>query len=293
MSFENNFLHTLISETVSENDKSILDFLPPAIPYSTQAVEHLMYLKACGTILLPANTRYTQKNFHSYLLIFSISGSATLQFSGDPLNIPANSICFIDCRLEYTLHCSTPWEFHALFFDGYPVSYYYDSFLNDLPSPIVCLPESTLFPPLFSRIIAQNYNHIELHNAKLLTDILTNLLLICKDVNERPNLPPYLIQLKETFDTNYAEHFSLDQLSNHFHINKYQICRDFKKYLSTTPLQYVNGVRLAHAKELLQTTNLQINEISWRVGFENVNSFIQLFKKQVGTTPAAYRKKEY
>lgn len=104
-------------------------------------------------------------------------------------------------------------------------------------------------------------------------------------------MPSWLIQLKETLDTDYAQHFSLDELSQHFHINKYQICRDFKKYLKTTPLQYINSIRLEHAKELLQNTSLQINEISWQVGFENVNYFIQLFKRENGTTPALYRKK--
>ncbi|MDE5864523.1 MAG: AraC family transcriptional regulator, partial [Lachnospiraceae bacterium] len=193
---------------------------------------------------------------------------------------------------EYTLHCSTPWSFHALFFDGYPVPYYYELFTESFSS-VIKLPEASLIPSLFTRITAQGYHCVELQNAKLLTDILTDLLLIRSDIIDRPKLPIYLAQLKESFDTNYAEHFSLDQLSDRFHINKYQICRDFKKYFNTTPLQYINDVRLTHAKELLHTTNLQINEISYRVGFENVNSFIQLFKKQIGTTPAAYRKNEY
>lgn len=292
MSFENNFVHTLISESVSESGKTILDFLPPVCPYSIQLSEHLMYLKACGIVELPANSRYTQKNFHSYLLTYSLSGNATLQLDSEIINIPPDSICFIDCRQEYTLHCSTPWSFHALFFDGYPVPYYYDLFTQSF-SPVVRLPKASIMPSLFMRITAQSYHCVELQNAKLLTDILTHLLLIRNDIIDRPNLPVYLIQLKESFDTNYAEHFSLDQLSDKFHINKYQICRDFKKYFHTTPLQYINDVRLTHAKELLHTTNLQINEISYRVGFENVNSFIQLFKKQIGTTPAAYRKNGY
>lgn len=128
-------------------------------------------------------------------------------------------------------------------------------------------------------------------NAKLLTEILTHLLCVCQDTCNDTGMPSWLLQLKETLDTDYAEHFSLDELSGRFHINKYQICRDFKKYLKTTPLQYINGVRLEHAKELLQNTSLQVNEISWRVGFENVNYFIQLFKRENGTTPALYRKR--
>ncbi len=290
MSFENTFLHTLSSQSVSVKGKTLADFLPPSISYSMQAAEHLIYLKAAGTTSFPANAHYTQQNFHSYLLIYSLSGSAILQYQDASYPIPAGSLLFIDCRREYTLHCSTPWKFQTLFFDGYPVPYYYDIY-TQIALPVIRLPEVSLFPQLFTRIILQNFNHPELTNAKLLTEILTHLLCVCQDTYNDTGMPSWLIQLKETLDTGYAEHFSLDELSGRFHINKYQICRDFKKYLKTTPLQYINSIRLEHAKELLQNTSLQVNEISWRVGFENVNYFIQLFKRENGTTPALYRKK--
>lgn len=290
MSFKNSFLHTLTAQSVCEKDKTLADLLPPSIPYSIQAAEHLMYLKAAGTILFPANTRYTQQNFHSYLLIYTLSGNAILQYEEELYAIPANSILFIDCRTKYTLHCSTAWQFQALFFDGYPVSYYYDLY-TQIALPVIRLPEASLFPQLFHKIILQNFNFPELINAKLLTELLTHLLCICQDTYDEISIPSWLTRLKEALDTSYREHFSLDELAASFHINKFQICRDFKKYYKTTPLQYVNSVRLEHAKELLQNTALSVNEISWRVGFENVNYFIQLFKRENGTTPALYRKK--
>ncbi len=270
--------------------KTLADFLPPSISYSMQAAEHLIYLKAAGTTSFPANTHYTQQNFHSYLLIYSLSGSAILQYQDASYPIPAGSLLFIDCRREYTLHCSTPWKFQTLFFDGYPVPYYYDIY-TQIALPVIRLPEGSLFPQLFTRILLQKFTPPALTPATLFTEILPHLLGVGQDTHNATGMPSWLIQLKETLDTGYAEHFSLDELSGRFHINKYQICRDFKKYLKTTPLQYINSIRLEHAKELLQNTSLQVNEISWRVGFENVNYFIQLFKRENGTTPALYRKK--
>ena len=49
MSFENTFLHTLSSQSVSVKGKTLSDYLPPSIPYSIQAADHLIYLKAAGT----------------------------------------------------------------------------------------------------------------------------------------------------------------------------------------------------------------------------------------------------
>lgn len=89
MSFENTFLHTLSSQSVSVKGKTLADFLPPSIPYSIQAADHLIYLKAAGTTSFPANTHYTQQNFHSYLLLYSLSGSAILQYEDASHPIPA------------------------------------------------------------------------------------------------------------------------------------------------------------------------------------------------------------
>lgn len=292
MSFKTHFLHTLISSTISQEDKTICDFLPAGLPYSTQAAEHIMYLKAAGLSSFPTNTRYAQKNFHSYLILYSMHGNASLEYQNGSYSIQDGSLCFIDCRSEYRLYCSTPWEFQVLFFDGYPVAYYYDIF-SESSEPVFSLPETSMLPQLLSRIISQNYNQPEIMNAKLLTDILSCLLDDCRTQTDNLTLPQYLSEIKTLLDTDYAAPFSLEHLSKQFHINKYQICRDFKKYLNTTPLKYSNTVRLEHAKLLLQNTTLQINEIGWRVGYENVNHFIQTFKREIGVTPAMYRKKGY
>lgn len=290
MSFESSFLHSISAQNIS-NGHNLREFLPTSFAYSTQAAEHLIYLKAAGNITLPSNTHYTQSNFHSYLLIRPLSGSANLSIQGGDYPLYENSICLIDCRIPYTLHCSTTWECQVLFFDGYPVPYYYELFTSH-DSPVIQLADNALLFRLFDRLIAQNYPNKELMNAELLTRILTQLVAAHKNVPIDTRMPAYLVSLKDILDTNYAEHYTLDTLAESFHINKYQICRDFKKYMNTSPLQYLNNIRLTHAMELLKGTTLHIHEISWQVGFENTNHFIQLFKKKIGVTPTMYRKND-
>lgn len=288
MSFKSSFLHSISSYNIP-GEQNLRDFLPTDFSYSTQAAEHLIYLKAAGTITLPSNAHYTQNNFHSYLLIRPLSGSASLSIQGVDYSLYTNSVCLIDCRNPYTLHCSTTWECQVLFFDGYPVPYYYELFTS-LGSPVIQLADNALLFRLFERLIAQNYPNKELMNAELLTRILTQLVVTHQDTPSETGIPAYLLSVKELLDTHYSNHYTLDTLAENFHINKYQICRDFKKHMNTSPLQYLNNIRLTHAMELLKGTSLHINEISWQVGFENTNHFIQLFKKKIGVTPTAYRK---
>lgn len=292
MSFQSAFLHTIVSQSGFHKEKNLAALLPAAISYSAEAAEHLLYLKAAGVIEFPANAGYTQNGFHSWLLLRSLSGNAGLSTAEGERPIRSGDICFIDCRQKYSLSCPVPWRFQALFFDGYSVSHYYEVF-RAANSPVVPLEKHSLLPALLDRIIAQNYIYAELINAELLTRILTHIATSNYTIRAEAAMPSWLIQLKAALDNDYAMHFSLDELSEQFHINKYQICRDFKKYLKTSPLQYLNNVRLEHAKELLTNTSLHVNEISYQIGFENTNHFIQLFKKEVGMTPTIYRKKDY
>lgn len=68
------------------------------------------------------------------------------------------------------------------------------------------------------------------------------------------------------------------------------LTRLFKKYTRQTITQYVNNIKLQHAKELLSTTNMTTLMITNELGFESVSHFNHLFKKQFNTTPTQYRK---
>ena len=58
---------------------------------------------------------------------------------------------------------------------------------------------------------------------------------------------------------------------------------------SKTFYELLTDIRIAKAKEYLQTTPLSVTSISERVGYSNVQSFIRMFKKKVGETPSQYR----
>jgi transcriptional regulator GlxA family with amidase domain len=65
--------------------------------------------------------------------------------------------------------------------------------------------------------------------------------------------------------------------------------RRFKTAVGQTPLEYLQEVRMNAARELLKTSNLSINEIADKVGYQDTGYFSSLFKKIFSTTPNAYR----
>jgi transcriptional regulator GlxA family with amidase domain len=57
----------------------------------------------------------------------------------------------------------------------------------------------------------------------------------------------------------------------------------------TTPAHYLHALRLARAKQLLETTSLNILQIMMRVGLRDKSHFEREFKREFGLTPTQYR----
>ncbi|HLA32511.1 MAG TPA: helix-turn-helix domain-containing protein [Pseudomonas sp.] len=67
--------------------------------------------------------------------------------------------------------------------------------------------------------------------------------------------------------------------------------RRFASATGLTPLAYVQRLRIEDAKRRLERTDTPIDEISWRVGYEDAAFFRRLFKRTTGLAPSAYRKR--
>lgn len=65
--------------------------------------------------------------------------------------------------------------------------------------------------------------------------------------------------------------------------------RRFAKATGYAPLDYVQSLRIEEAKQMLETTDQQIDDIAAAVGYEEPNSFRRLFKRTAGITPHQYR----
>lgn len=67
--------------------------------------------------------------------------------------------------------------------------------------------------------------------------------------------------------------------------------RRFTSATGLAPIAYVQRLRIEDAKRRLERTQVAIDEISWRVGYEDAAFFRRLFKRTTGLTPGAYRKR--
>ena len=68
-------------------------------------------------------------------------------------------------------------------------------------------------------------------------------------------------------------------------------CRYFRGRTKKTFIQYLNDIRIGHAKKLLIEGRMKISTLSMESGFNNLSNFNRAFKRRKGSTPTEYREK--
>ena len=100
-----------------------------------------------------------------------------------------------------------------------------------------------------------------------------------------------ILRVQNWLDEHFGQPLLIDELAGRFGFGVRNFKRRFKEATGYTPLAYLQTLRLEKAKQLLETTRMSLDSITFAVGYEDSNSFRRLFQQRVGLLPAAYRKK--
>ncbi len=101
-----------------------------------------------------------------------------------------------------------------------------------------------------------------------------------------------ITQVKPALDfieDNYSEPISLGDVAKAAHLSISRLSHVFREQMDMTTVDYVNLVRINHAKRLLISTSKNCTEICFEVGFNNQSYFTRTFKNLVGMTPLKFR----
>ena len=138
----------------------------------------------------------------------------------------------------------------------------------------------------FSIRIETLYTLKEVHNLWL--EMTRKYCLLVKN----HSLQEYSPLIRKTIDyinINLSSPLSLSVIANDFNVNASYLSSSFKKEMGMTITDYINGQRVNTAISLLNTTDMNIQTISWHVGIQDVSYFTRIFKKAIGITPTQYR----
>ncbi|MBM6402729.1 helix-turn-helix domain-containing protein [Phycicoccus sp. CSK15P-2] len=91
-------------------------------------------------------------------------------------------------------------------------------------------------------------------------------------------------------ETNAHRELALADIADAAGMSARTLTRRFKDETGQSPMQWVSGVRLRHAQELLETTDHTVDRIAADTGFPTTSNFRSQFGQSLGVTPGAYRK---
>ncbi len=97
-------------------------------------------------------------------------------------------------------------------------------------------------------------------------------------------------QLKNYIQENYGQQISLETASEHVCLSAVYISRIFKQETGEGFTDYLTGVRLEKAKELLVNPDIRVYDVGQRTGYPNPRYFYRVFKRLTGLTPGQYRR---
>lgn len=89
---------------------------------------------------------------------------------------------------------------------------------------------------------------------------------------------------------NFEKRVSIDTFCKWNNTNRTTLMREFKKVTGKTINDFVNDKRIEVSRQILDFTNLSIEEIAQKCGFENQAYFSRVFKKKLGISPSQYRR---
>lgn len=88
----------------------------------------------------------------------------------------------------------------------------------------------------------------------------------------------------------YDETVSLEQVAAHVGLSSFRVAHLVKDITGNTIQQHVRRMRIQRSVEMLTETDKSCTEIAYSVGFCDQSYFIKQFKRQMGITPARYRR---
>ena len=231
----------------------------------------------------------------SYLLFYTVRGAGLIEQGEDHVTLSTGHALLLNCRTAQS-YCTAPgqscWHHYWVHLDGAGVAAMEPLLLPGkklTPVPVTGVRMQELFNIVLSQMERGNVDSmvqtgLALH--RMLALCVQDILVRSETVSTRQTI----LRAAESLRKNYQKELCLTDLLAEAHMSKSYFLRLFRRYMGTTPYNYLINFRITQAKELLVLTDHSISAIAREVGFGDASNFSTRFANATGQSPLQYRK---
>ena len=225
------------------------------------------------------------------LFFFVLEGACFLRVEDESYIIEAGQMAFLPKgKLRAYTHTSETFSMYEMAFtaeaDG-------ENLMERLGlsggSLVVTLTEPEKTRALFEGSQRKELRRDPLYDIGTVANVLNVIRLYARERRKRARIPAAFAPVLAYMSVNMEKPLRTEELSAMAFMQTTYFIRQFKKAYGLPPLAYLNRMRIFRAMGLLSGTELPVEEIAKRVGFEDASYFARVFKKTAGISPSRYR----
>jgi transcriptional regulator GlxA family with amidase domain len=108
---------------------------------------------------------------------------------------------------------------------------------------------------------------------------------------QRRHVDDAIHKAQDYIEQNFLHALTVEKVADHCSMSKRNFIRRFIQATGLTPLEYIQHLKIEVAKKALEGTNDPVTSVMYNSGYNDSNTFRDVFKKISGLTPKAYQKK--
>jgi len=233
-----------------------------------------------------------------FILIYCIVGEGWFEINGKRELVIPHQFFILPKGIahKYGSNPSKPWTIYWMHFDGEKAAFFADGF--DHPIDISPNSNSRIQErlQLFEEIFNTLSKSLSMNNIYYSITSLFHFLGSMKFLGEYRESVELITRKNDCIDDvihfmheNIERKLTLDDLARQAGLSTSHLSLLFHKKTYYSPLQYLNHLRIQKACQFLDFTDMKINQISPKIGFEDSLYFTRIFKKNMGMSPSEYR----
>ena len=199
-------------------------------------------------------------------------------------------LAFPNTLITYAADAQTPWEYLWVGFDGSDARLLLSQTDFSPAQPVIRIEGGDRMRKLLLQIYASRGNRPA--EAASMTGRLYLFLAYLVEQATRPaqaeTTDTVALRAAEFMEQSFAHPLQVEEVARFVGVSRSWLFRCFERRFSVSPSRYLAELRLARAALLLQTTQMNVAQVSFSVGYEDPEYFARVFRARFGCPPRTY-----